>query len=225
MAKETRQFGFDTSSLSTAKPLLPNGFYAGVMDNATIEGKEGKQYFKIRKEMEWDKDIKGKRNETGEYELAGMMMYRVILTSKQAIKTLQQDEPFIFGGQIFFNFDKKSYNMLDNVQLGQLLEALDLKDHDFQAEVDFDFDDDIEVPEEFAGVEDIVTKLNGLQYAKELISVICRTINGMSVKAHVIQQANNQDPDIQENALSMARGASCGILSYEEGAEEDLEED
>lgn len=220
----SREFNFDTSSLSTAKPLLDNGFYAGVLDGACIEGKENKQYFKIRKELIWDKNIKGQRNETGNYELSGLMMYRVILTSKKAIKLLQQDEPFIFGGQIFFNFDKDSYNLLDNIQLGQLLTALDLQDHDFQSEVDFEFDEDIEVPEELQGAEDIVTKLNGLEYAKQLISVICRTINGMPVKANVVQRPNNQNADLQENVLNMSKGAFCGVLSYEEGLEEDLED-
>lgn len=221
-----RTFNVDTTSLSTAKPLLDNGFYAGTIVGASIEGKEGKQFFTIREERKWDKDAK-EMVLTGDYELNGMLMYSVSLTSKKAIKTLQQDEPRIFGGMIFFRFDKETYCLEDNVQLGQLLSALDLKDTNFDEMVDFDFDDDIEVPEELARVPDIVTKLNALEYAKGLMTVICQTINNMPVKAKVIKQANRDNSEVQENVLDMgSRNAPfCGVLPYEEGSEDDLDEE
>jgi len=221
-----RSFSIDTTSLSTITPVLDNNFYAGELVGASITGKENKEFFTIRKEKVWDKNSK-EMVETGDYELNGMLMYSVSLTSKKAIKLLQQDEPRIFGGMIFFSFDKETYAMKDNVQLGQLLTALDLKDTNFDELVDFEFNDDIKVPEELESVPDIVTKLNALEYAKGLLTVICQTINNMPCKAKVIKQVQRGNPDVMENVLDMGSRSCpfCGILPYEDGCENDLEEE
>jgi len=222
MAK--RSFDIDTTSLSTTKPLLDNGFYAGEIVNAAVEGKEGKQYFTIREEKKWNKNTK-EMELTGDWELNGMMVFGVSITSKKAIKLLQQDEPRFFGS-IFFSFDKETYKLEDNVQLGQLLTALDLKETNFGEMVDFEMDDNIEVPEELASVPDIVTKLNALEYYKQVIGVICQTINNQPVKAKIIKRAQRDNPEVQENVLDTGSFSApfCGVLPYEEGCEEDLEE-
>jgi len=220
-----RSFAIDTTSLSTTKPLLDNDFYAGVISSATVEGKEGKQYFTVREEKVWNRETK-EMELTGDYELNGMMVYGVTLTSKKAIKLLQQDEPRFFG-TIFFRFDKETYQLEDNLQLGQLLEALDLKDTNFNEMVDFDFDDDIYVPDELASVPDIVTKLNALEYAKQLIGVICQTINNQPVKVKIAKQASRQNSEVMENVIDQGSFSNpfCGLLKYEAGCENDLEEE
>ncbi len=222
----SNQFEMDTTSLATVKPLLDNGFYAGTITGATIEGKEDKQFFKVREIKKWDKET-GTMKAVGGYELTGMMMYSVALTSKKAIKLLANDEPRIYGGMMFFTFtDKHVLDVGNNVQLGQLLKALDLSDTNFGESVDFEFDENIEVPEDLSTIPDIVTMLNGLEYAKQLVTTICQTINDNPVKAKVIKQADRGNTSIQANTLDMgSRNAPfCGVLPYTEGDEEDLEE-
>jgi len=219
-----RSFIIDTTSLSTARPLLDNGFYAGTIVNASVEGKEGKQYFKIVEEKVWNKDT-GTREPTGDYILSGMIVFGVALTSKKAIKLLQQDEPRFFGN-IFLRFDKETYALQDNIPLGQLLNAVGLGTTNFGEMVDFESDEDIEVPEELESIPDIVSKLNALEYGKQLFELVCQAINNQPVKAKIIKQVSQDNPDTQENVLD--RGSSyapfCGVLPYEDGCEEDLED-
>ena len=219
-----RSFIIDTTSLSTARPLLDNGFYAGTIVNASVEGKEGKQYFKIVEEKVWNKDT-GTREPTGDYILSGMIVFGVVLTSKKAIKLLQQDEPRFFGN-IFLRFDKETYALQDNIPLGQLLNTVGLGTTNFGEMVDFEYDDDIEVPEELETIPDIVGKLNALEFNKQLCELICQAINNQPVKAKIIKQVSQDNPDTQENVLD--RGSRyapfCGVLPYEDGCEEDLED-
>jgi len=221
-----RNFSVDTTSLSASKALLDSGYYSGNITGATIEGKEGKQFFKVREVKKWDKDS-GTMIATGGHEPTGMLMFSVILNSKRAIKTLLQDEPRIFGGMFFFTFnDDYVLDLANNVQLGKLLSILGLSDTNFGESVDFEFDDDIVVPEEQAGIANIVELLNSVEYAKQLVTVICQTINDLPVQAVVVKQATRNDASVQENCLSMGtrNAPSCGIIAYEDGCEEDLEE-
>jgi len=240
----SNQFEMDTTSLSTVKPLLDNGVYAGYLTGAAIEGKEGKQFFKVREIIKYTKGQNPVA--TGKYELTGMLMYSVALTSKKAIATLLNDEPRIFGGMMFFTFtDKHVLDLGNNTQLGQLLKALDLQDTNFGEGVDFEFNEDILdnfAPEELVSrsrgtfdteaillseVPDIVTMLNGAEYAKQLVTIICQTINDMPVLAKVNKQAERDNAAVQVNVLDMGSRSApfCGILPYEEGAEDDLDEE
>lgn len=223
-----RSFAFDTTSLSTAAPLLNEGFYAGVITNCAVTmgtGNNLKQTINITPEKVWDKDSK-EMKETGEYIISGWMSFGVTLTSKQAIKSLQREEPKLFGGQIRLTFDQETGVMKDNHVLGQFLTALGLNEIDFNGSVDFEYNEDIEVPEELAGVTDIVTKLNSVEYHRALFTLICESANNLPVLAKVIKQPNYKSKEVMENAID--RGTTmapfCGIMAYEDGAEEDLED-
>ena len=220
-----RSFGLDTTSLSTEAPLLDSGFYAGELVGAAIENKDHVSFFKIQEEKKWDKAAK-EMVLTGDHTITGMLMYSVMLTSKLAIKKLQRDEPRIFGGMIFFRFDKKTFQMNDNPALGQLLKVFDLADTDFNGMVDFEMDDNIEVPTELANVPDIVTMLNSIEYYKALFTLIVQSINNLPCIAKVIKRPQWDNKEVQENSIDTGNSGSpfCGVIPYTEGSENDLEE-
>lgn len=223
MSEEKRSFSFDTASLSTVAPLLDTGFYAGVIDSPAITGKGGKEFFKIQEEKVWNKNNK-EMELTGKHQLTGLLMYRAILTSKRAIKELQRDEPMVFGSPIFLRFDADTDKMLDSSTLGNLLKVFDLKETNFDELIDWEYDEDIEVPTEFESVENIIQKLNALEYYKSFFTVICQSLEGLPCKVNVIKKPTRDNPSIQENSINIT-ASSCGFIPYEEGSEEDLTED
>ncbi len=233
MAKksEKRSFGYNTSALATAPIVLEDGIYAGILSGAAISGKEGKQYINIVKETVWDKNVgttkSGKTGsfvETGEYIIEGNIFYGVTLTSKKAITTLQRDEPKVFGGRIKLAFDKETLSLVDNHILGSFLSALGLHEHDFSADVDFEYNEDIEVPAELAHVPNIVDMLNSVEYQRAMFTNIVNEANHQPVRVSVAKQPNYKDPTVLENVINTGRfNSSCGILSYVEGCEEDLD--
>ena len=217
----SNQFAMDTTSLSTESPLLDTGFYAGTIVGATVTGKDNKQYFKVREEFKW---VDGERTATGKHELTGLLRYAVSLTSKKAIRVLRNDSPRVYAGNIYLSFtDKHILDLEANVQLAQLLEATGLGEEDFGAAVDFEFDDDIEVPADLAGVDDIVTMLNGLEYAKQVLTLICQTIEDREVMANVLRKQDDQNKEGMMNQLNMGSRSApfCGVILYEDVAEED----
>ena len=217
----SNQFAMDTTSLSTESPLLETGFYAGTIVGASITGKDNKQYFKVREQFKW---INNERTATGKHELTGILRYAVSLTSKKAIRLLRNDAPRVYADSVFLSFtDSHVLDLAANVQLAQLLEATGLGEEDFGGAVDFEFDDDIEVPEELAGIEDIVTMLNGLEYAKQVLTLICQTIEDREVMANVLRKQDDQNKEGMMNQLNMGSRSApfCGVIPYEDGAEED----
>ena len=223
MAKKS--FAMDTTSLSTEKPLLDNGVYAGVICNATTKVGQN-DTIEVIKEKKWNRNTR-QSEETGNYIIGGRLQYGVTLTSKKAAKVLQRDEPRIFGGQIYINFDTETWKMADSHVLGQLLQALGLHGINFSEAVEWEWDDDIEVPEELASVPDIVDMLNSVAYHRAFFDVIANSINGQPVLAKVVKEPNYKTPEVLENVLDMgSRNAPfCGILPYAEGAENDLDEE
>lgn len=228
MSDPKRGFGFDTSSISTTVPLLPTGFYAGEITGASIEGRGGKQFVKVNAERKWNKNLK-EMELTGDFEVSGMFMYSAILNSKKAIHLLQRDDPRIFGGMFFLRYNKAgengfALNPTSNVPFGDLLKVCGLSDTDFTEMIDWEYDEEIEVPEEFADVEDIVLMLNAAEYSKAILTVVCQSINGMQVKVNVIKRPTRDNPNVQENTINVTSN-SCGLLPYVDGCEEDLEEE
>lgn len=220
-----RSFGFDTTSLATAAPLLNEGVYAGVVTNATISGKEGKQYINVNKEVKWNSSLK-KMEETGESIIQGFLMYSTVLTSKKAIKTLQMDEPYLYGGIIRLEFDKETFVLKPNHVLGQFLTALDLQDVKFTDSVDWEYNEDIKVPEELTLVPRIVDMLNSVNYQRALFTLIANAANNHPVRVSVVKRPNRQTPEIMENAINLGTFSApfCGILHYVENCEMDLGE-
>ena len=236
-----RSFAVSNSSLATTIPLLNKGVYAGVIFGAAAAGKEGKQYFNIAKERgRWDKlkvnEEKGTvgnweypLNAAGEniYVLEGTIYFGVTLISKKAIVTLQQDEPKIFGGQIKIGFDQEGFCLgeKNNIVYKALLAATGLDDVEFSESVDFEYDEEIEVPEEFANVPNIVDMLNSLAYHRSLFALVTEALNGVPVAASILRQPKHNDKTTEENIIATGKFNSfCGVTAYEEGMEEDLED-
>lgn len=224
--KRKRSFGFDTSSLSTAVVLLEEGFYAGELINVGVtrgEGEEFKQNIEIKKERKWDKANKV-MVELDNYIITGWLSFGALLTSKKAIKLLQRDEPKIFGGMINLSFDKESLTLLDNPTLGAWLAALELHEINFGENVDWEYDEDILIPEELAAVPNIVDMMNSLAYQRQLFSDICIAASGARCKVKVVKQPNYKNKEVLENSIGMGNSNApfCGILPYVEGCEEDL---
>lgn len=219
-----RKFSVDTASLATSKPTIPAGVYAAQIVNAGIKI-QNDWTINFRKDYEWVNN-KPVDLENGNYIIEGMLNYGVLLLSKKAIKTLQIDEPRLFGGRINLRYDKKTFILEDNHIFGRLLEVLGIKDIDFDSELDWEWDDNIEIPEELSGFANAVDLLNGLAYTRAFFTKVAEYMNGVKCKAVVGTRAKPKDPESKENFLDCGKGAnaSCGVISYSEGCEEDLEE-
>lgn len=217
---------FSASSLSTETPVLPNGIYAGKLVNVAITGKENKQYFSIRKAQQWDKDAKAMVDviENGEpkYQISGMVLVQAALISKKAQKLLARDEPqFLKMYNINFT-DSFQPDTERNQQFANFLVTLGLDKEPFEDYVTFDYDADIEVPEEIAHVPNVIDMLNALNYYKELFTIICNAAKDQNVKVS-IEKITKQDKSVV-NEISGGRGGACGFLKYETGCEDDYVE-
>jgi hypothetical protein len=237
-----RSFATPTSSLATSIPLLDKGVYAGVITGAAASGKEDKQYFKVVKDRTWDKNVVNE--ETGKagswidnldkaglplYKIEGAIYFGATLTSKKAITTLQQDEPRVFGGQIKLVFSNETLALDDkskeNVPYANLLQVAGLSDVDFEEQVDFDYDEEIEVPEEMAHVDGIVDMLNSVVYQRSFFTLVTEALNGVYVNVSVLRQPKYNDKTQEENIIDTGRFNSfCGVTAYTEGDEQDLED-
>lgn len=230
MAK--RSFGINTTTLPTEKVLLDTGVYAGIITNAAVTGKEGKQHINIVKETEWV-GPKGKkvRQETGEYTIEGAIYFGAALNSKKAIKTLNQDEPKVFGGQIRLAFHKAgetdgegndiSFTLKENHVLGAFLLALGLNEINFAETVDFEYNEEIEVPEELQGVPGIIDMMNSLEYQRAFFNNIVQAANGLPAGVKVVKRQPKGGS--AENAIDTGNfNDFCGIIKYVEGSENDL---
>lgn len=235
-----RSFATPTSSLATSIPLVNKGVYSGIITGAASSGKEDKQYFNIVKDRSWDKDIfneeKGKNgswvDNLGEdnlplYKLEGTIYYSAILTSKKAIQTLQQDEPRVFGGQIRLNFSKETLALdaesNENIPYRNLLGVAGLEEVDFESQVDFDYDEEIEVPEELAHLPNIIDMLNSLVYQRSYFALVTEALNGVEVNVSILRQPKYNDKTQEENIIDTGRFNSfCGVTAYTEGDEQDL---
>ena len=235
-----RSFATPTSSLATSIPLVNKGVYSGIITGAASSGKEDKQYFNIVKDRSWDKDIfneeKGKNgswvDNLGEdnlplYKLEGTIYYSAILTSKKAIQTLQQDEPRVFGGQIRLNFSKETLALdaesTENIPYRNLLGVAGLEEVDFESQVDFDYDEEIEVPEELAHLPNIIDMLNSLVYQRSYFALVTEALNGVEVNVSILRQPKYNDKTQEENIIDTGRFNSfCGVTAYTEGDEQDL---
>ena len=226
---QKRSFGIDTTSLATAAPILPNGVYAGQLVNCSItmgQGDNLKDLIDIQKEQKWDKDSK-KFIELDNYILTGMLNYGVLLLSKKAINLLQLDEPRVYGGRINLKFNQETCQMEPNHVLGAFLEATGLKSINFKelAENEWEYDENIEIPEHLQNTPNIVDMLNALAYHRIFFNLICQSVEAQRVRVSVNTQPNSKDKTIQENVVSRGTSTapSCGLLSWKENCENDLE--
>jgi len=219
-----RSFAVDTTSLSTEKPTLDNGLYAGVIRNATTSIGQDNTIAVVKKKV-WNKNAKV-MEETDEYIIGGRFQYGATLTSKKASKLLQRDEPVVFGGQIFLNFDE-SFKLANSYVLGAFLTALGLHEVNFSESVDWDYDENIEVPEELQSVPQIVEMLNSVAYHRALFDLIANTVNLQPALVKVVKQPNYKTPEVLENVIDRGTASApfCGILPYVEGSENDLDEE
>jgi len=211
-----RNFAFDTTTLATAPLLLEQGIYEGEVCNASITSKEGKHYIAVVPETVWNRDERC-FVPTGEYIVEGNIFFGAILKDKKATETLQQDEPRLFGGRIRLSFDKENYKLSNNYVLGSWLEALHLHEVNFSENVDFEYNEEIEVPEELASVTDIVDKLNSVEYHRELFNIICQAANNTKVRVMVSKQPSYRNKEVLENVIDTGSyNSSCGILATKE---------
>ncbi|MFA6201264.1 MAG: hypothetical protein WC679_12760 [Bacteroidales bacterium] len=222
-ANTTWSPSFSASSLSSEVPVLPNGIYAGKLVNVSIVGKENKQYFTIRKAQVWNKEDKKFEdvieNGVQKYILSGMILMQVALTSKRAAKTLGRDEPqFVKMLNVTFN-DNFNPDDSKNQQVKKFLEVLGLENEPFEQYVSFEFNPEIEVPEELAEVENAIGMLNALEYYRQLFNIICNSCKDQNVKVS-IEKKTAADGQVS-NEIGGGRTAP-GVLKYEAGCEEDL---
>lgn len=220
-----RKFAVDTTALSTVVPVLETGIYAGQITSAGVKFKDNKWGVNIEQEQSWDDDLqKFVVEPNAPWIIRGNFNYGVVLTSKKAIKLLQRNEPIVFG-QIRLSYDPETYIMRDNVALGKLIEVCGFKDHDFDAEVDWEYDESIEIPEALASVPNAVDLVNALDYTRQLLTKIAESINHTPVRVNIERRPKRKAKEEFENVIYAGTwdSPSCGLLPYVEGCEEDLD--
>ena len=224
---------FDASSLSADVPVLPKGVYAGHIKSAQITGKDNKQFFAIRKKTVWNKEDKQMEpvlddNGNQAYEINARIMLQVALTSKRAAEILGRDEP-VFLRWISINFDDKYQIDKNNNQVYRTLtDVIGITNEDFGSMVAFEFDPEVEVPEELAHVEDAVIMLNALEYWRQYFNFVCNAIKDQDVRVLIEQETASSGA--KENFIHGEDKANrytkvCGLLKYEAGCENDLVEE
>ncbi len=231
-----RSFGVSISEMATEIPLLDKSIYAGVITGAAVVGKENKQHIVVGRETgKWNKDLVNPvTNRQGMFEyvgdadnlvITGTIYFGATLNSKSAIQQLQIDEPKVFGGQIRLNFDKETLalNLKTNPVFVNWLIALGLQDVDFASQVDFEYDDNIEVPEEWAHIPNIVDILNSRVYQVAYLSLVCDAANNLPCKVSVERVPESKGSTVQVNTISTGNFNSFGgVLAYVDGDENDL---
>jgi hypothetical protein len=232
-----RTFGVQTTDLATETPLLTAGIYAGVITGAAVVGKEGKQHIVIgrMRSDRWDKSIYDEEKQRqgmfpyigaeDNLEITGTIYFGATLNSKSAVQQLQQDEPKVFGGQIRLKFDMETLTIAakTNPTYANWVAALGLDTVAFTEQVDFEYDDNIEVPEEWAHIPNIVDILNSLNYQRAYFSLVCETANNLPCKVDVLRAPRGKNSTVQENSISTGSFNNfAGVLTYVDGCEDDL---
>lgn len=248
MAK--RSFAVDTSSLAAVRPTLDTGFYAGVLTNAgTTYGSDPVvDTLVIQAKTKWNKNKKVMEVVAGEFAIGGRFAFGAKLFSEKAKKVLQRDEPVVFGGQFYINFDDEfKIDANNNIPYRSLLTTLNLQDNDFNSEVDFDWVEDVtedlvkavvgfrgETEEErtdelsaIMGWTDLEAAYNSVVYHRKLFALIAESVNGQNVKVKVVKQDNYKNPSVKENAIDRGTTSApfVGFLAYTDGFEFDLEDE
>lgn len=224
MSTNPNRFAVDTSSFAATAPLLDDGYYAGQLINvSTKRGQNDTITYVEKKEYQ-----KGSREgvPTGEFVLRGSINFGAVLTSKKAIKTLQRDEPKVFNGSISLKFDDKTFILQPNHVLKSWLDALGIGGEDFSQSVDWQWDDNIEVPEELSHLSYAVDLLNAVTYYRAYFDLVCQAAVNIPVKVAVKRQPNYKNKEVEENVINCGNSFQpfCGIISYVDGAENDLED-
>lgn len=232
-----RTFGIKSTDLATETPLLLAGFYSGVISGASVVGKENKQHIVIgrMRSDRWDKSIFDEEKQRqgmfpyigdeDNLEITGTIYFGAALDSKSAIQQLQLDVPKVFGGQIRLKFDMESLALSAkaNTTYANWLVSLGLADEDFTEQVDFDYDDNIEVPQEWAHIPNIVDMLNSLAYQRAFFSLICEYANNVRCIFDVLRAPDRKGSTVQVNSISTGSFNNfAGVLPHKPDCENDL---
>lgn len=217
------RFAVDTSSFSNKAPLLPAGFYAGKLINVSTHI-NGNSTIEIVEKKEYPKNGPKEGVGTGQFILRGTITFGVALTSKKAIQILHRDEPKIFGGQIRLNFDEETFKFKENYTLKSWLDVLGLGTMDFNELVDWEEDENINIPENISHLPYAYEAVTAQSYYQAYFDIICQTALGLDVKAS-IKVRKNQKTSLEENVIECGTTFTpfCGIIAYVKDAEEDLE--
>lgn len=233
---------FSSADISTVIPVLEEGAYAGIL-HISVEKKVGDDYVPSIGVNPITKRENGENIPTGEYELSGMLSYRVELTSKKAISLLKQDKPQIFARQvkIFFNQENGNFELTNNPVIGSLTAMfLDSDGGDTFTELNDEIwerlkDLDIQVPEELSNIPNIEILYELGVFYDALFREWVLRLSGTKVKAIVskVHPQNNvggkyvTDKSTYINQLNQGNSwpiAKTGLLPYNEGDEFDLED-
>jgi hypothetical protein len=181
----SRNFAIPASVLKNEIPLLPKDIYTGVMEGCAIQGKE-KCYLSIKEEELWDKALK-QYVKTGRIVVAGFFLMGVRLTDTKAIKILGRDEPK-FHRMVNLNIDYETLTLSPdkNVLLRKFMDTLGLTELELENQVDWEYDNDVEIPVLLRDNEKAIDMVNSLHYHVALLDLICNSANGIPVNVSII---------------------------------------
>lgn len=227
-----RKFGVNTKNIPDALPTIPEGVYVGELTNAAIAGKNDKNYIRIEKETVWNKDAiaektgkKGAFVETGDYILAGDIYYSVTLKDSPD-QVLPMDEMPMRLGRVKLVFDKDTFTFSEasdkfgplNRVYKQFITATGVDPDALGLNEAVSYaGEEIEVPEELAGVPNIQEMLQYLTWYREYFNLVCEAISGQQVKVKVKEIADRDNPTVMVNVIDTGNYNSfSGILSLVE---------
>lgn len=229
---------FQASKVPTKKVVVPHDMYAGTL-TPTIMSKNGSM-IRIEPKEEWDNSIKDFVKFPGEFMLRASIILGVTLTSQKAKKILGQDDPKT-NGFLQINFSQETdgeyegtSEIANSPALGQFQVLVGITEEveegvtetliDLNEEIDWEHDDDIEVPADMQGYKYAVQMLNDKLYYEALFGAMCAYGVNLDVMAEVFDKAprgkNKGKPD---NGVACTND-SLGLMPYVEGSELDLED-
>lgn len=235
-----RSFGWKAEEMVKERILLPDGLYAGTVKNASVVDKDGNSRLKFQKEQIWDSKAPNPKNpakagafvETANYVIVGDIYFSGVLTSNKAKSILAQDEPTVTGGRLRLKFNGYNsenpeeswmFNVKNNIPFTNFVSALGIDLDAIMDAVDFDFNENLPIPEELAEIPDAIGLLNSLIFHREVFALVVKKANGSEALFKVIVEMQNNDEHNKRNTIDTGNFNSfCGILPYTANAENDL---
>ena len=228
---------FQASQVPTKKVVVPHGIYAGKL-TPTIMSKNGSM-IRIEPKQEWDNNLKEFIKFPGEFMLRASIILGVTLISEKAKKVLGHDDPRTNGFlQINFNQDTEgeyegTSDIANSPALGQLQVLLGITEEveegvtetliDLNEEIDWEHDEDIEIPADMQGYKYAVQMLNDKLYYEALFGAMCAYGVNLGVMAKVFDKTpRGKDKGKPDNGVACTND-SLGLMPYIEGGEHDLE--
>lgn len=237
---------FNVENMSSVRPVLDEGLYAGIISSIAAERKVDDAFVSTIQLIEqfdkksWDEAERRYTVSLGTYVFQGTFNFTIEIISKKAKRILNQDTPRFFGtGDIVFDQNTGEMSMGANPILKQLIDLAGLGKQDVfdnfieeeMSNVDPEELEVKEVPEMYNSVPNAKELLEAALYYRKFFEFLFKAIEGTKVLALIEKtwpnKANSFDLDKKADQINRLNQGSrrpfskSGLVSYDESAEFD----